>query len=134
VTITLDRQLDISRGDVIAERFKPPRVTESFGANVCWLGNEPLSTARRYLLKHGTRTVPAKIATVNSRYDILTLQPEAATTLNTNDIGALSIQVAQPIMVDAYWANHAGGSFILLDEATNATVAAGTILSEPSDV
>ena len=134
VTITLDRQLDISRGDVIAERFKPPRVTEHFRANVCWLGNEPLTTARRYLLKHGTRTVPAKISSVNSRYDILTLQPEAATTLNTNDIGELSIQVAQPIMVDAYWANHAGGSFILLDEASNATVAAGTILSEPSDV
>ena len=78
--------------------------------------------------------MPAKISSVNSRYDILTLQPEAATTLNTNDIGELSIQVAQPIMVDAYWANHAGGSFILLDEASNATVAAGTILSEPSDV
>ena len=134
VTITLDRQLDISRGDVIAERFKPPRVTQNIQANVCWLGNDPLSMTRRYLLKHGTRTVPAKIASVNSRYDILTLQPEAATTLNTNDIGALSIHVAQPIMVDAYWANHAGGSFILLDEATNATVAAGTILSEPTDV
>ena len=134
VTITLDRQLDISRGDVIAERFKPPRVTQNIQANVCWLGNDPLSTTRRYLLKHGTRTVPAKIASVNSRYDILTLQPTAANTLNTNDIGALSIHVAQPIMVDAYWANHAGGSFILLDEATNATVAAGTILSEPTDV
>ena len=134
VTITLDRQLDISRGDVIAERFKPPRVTQNIQANVCWLGNDPLSTTRRYLLKHGTRTVPAKIASVNSRYDILTLQPTAANTLNTNDIGALSIHVTQPIMVDAYWANHAGGSFILLDEATNATVAAGTILSEPTDV
>ena len=134
VTITLDRQLDISRGDVIAERFKPPRVTQNIQANVCWLGNDPLSMTRRYLLKHGTRTVPAKIASVNSRYDILTLQPEAATTLSTNDIGALSIHVAKPIMVDAYWANHAGGSFILLDEATNATVAAGTILSEPTDV
>ena len=134
VTITLDRQLDISRGDVIAERFKPPRVTQNIQANVCWLGNDPLSMTRRYLLKHGTRTVPAKIASVNSRYDILTLQPTAANTLNTNDIGALSIHVAQPIMVDAYWANHAGGSFILLDEATNATVAAGTILSEPTDV
>ena len=134
VTITLDRQLDISRGDVIAERFKPPSVTQNIRANVCWLGNDPLSMTRRYLLKHGTRTVPAKITSVNSRYDILTLQPEAATTLSTNDIGALSIHVAKPIMVDAYWANHAGGSFILLDEATNATVAAGTILSEPTDV
>ncbi len=134
VTITLDRQLDISRGDVIAARFKPPRVVQSFRGNVCWLGNEPLSLQRKYLLKHGTRTVPAKIANVNSRYDILTLKPETVATLNTNDIGELSIAVAKPIMVDAYWENHVGGSFILLDEATNATVAAGTILAETSDV
>ena len=89
---------------------------------------------RKYLLKHSTRTVPAKIASVNSRYDILTLKPETVATLNTNDIGELSIAVAKPIMVDAYWENHVGGSFILLDEATNATVAAGTILAETSDV
>ncbi len=137
VTLTLDRQIDISRGDVIAARFKPPRVIQSsdkFRGNVCWLGNEPLSLQRKYLLKHGTRTVAAKIVSVNSRYDILTLKPETVTTLNTNDIGELSIAVAKPIMVDAYWENHVGGSFILLDEATNATVAAGTILAETSDV
>ncbi len=134
VTITLDRQIDISRGDVIADRFHPPHVTDNIRANVCWLGNEPLSTTRRYLLKCGTRTVKASVASVNSHYDILTLAAEPATTLKTNEIGELTIRTAKPIMVDAYWKNHASGSFILLDEATNATVAAGTILAEPSDV
>ena len=134
VTITLDRQIDISRGDVIADRFHPPRVTDTVRANVCWLGNEPLSQSRRYLLKCGTRTVKATVASVNSHYDILTLTAEPAATLKTNEIGELTIRTAKPIMVDAYWKNHAGGSFILLDEASNATVAAGTILAEPSDV
>ena len=134
VTITLDRQIDISRGDVIADRFHPPRVTDNIRANVCWLGNEPLSTSRRYLLKSGTRSVKASVASVNSHYDILTLNAEPAGTLKTNDIGELAIRTAKPIMVDPYWKNHTSGSFILLDEATNATVAAGTILAEPSDV
>ena len=134
VTITLDRQIDISRGDVIADRFHPPRVTDTVRANVCWLGNEPLSQSRRYLIKCGTRTVKATVASVNSHYDILTLTAEPAATLKTNEIGELTIRTAKPIMVDAYWKNHAGGSFILLDEASNATVAAGTILAEPSDV
>ena len=128
ITITLDRQLDISRGDVIAGRDRLPNVVQHFRANVCWLGNDSLATDRRYLLKHGTRTVSAKIDRVDSRYDILTLKPEAAASLCTNEIGELTLRVAKPIMVDAYSANHAGGSFILLDEASNATVAAGIIV------
>ena len=128
ITITLDRQLDISRGDVIAGRDRLPNVVQHFRANVCWLGNDSLATDRRYLLKHGTRTVSAKIDRVDSRYDILTLKAEAAASLRTNEIGELTLRVAKPIMVDAYSANHAGGSFILLDEASNATVAAGIIV------
>ena len=128
ITITLDRQLDISRGDVIAGRDRLPNVVQHFRANVCWLGNDALATDRRYLLKHGTRTVSAKIDRVDSRYDILTLKPVVAASLHTNEIGELTLRVAKPIMVDAYSANHAGGSFILLDEASNATVAAGIIV------
>ena len=128
ITITLDRQLDISRGDVIAGRDRLPNVVQHFRANVCWLGNDSLATDRRYLLKHGTRTVSAKIDRVDSRYDILTLKREAAAYLRTNEIGELTLRVAKPIMVDAYSANHVGGSFILLDEASNATVAAGIIV------
>jgi sulfate adenylyltransferase subunit 1 len=135
ITLTLDRQLDISRGDFLADPFHPPRVTDVFRANVCWLANEPLATDRRYLIKHLTRTVRAVIEKVETRFDIQTLKAdESVTSLSTNDIGQIRIRTSQPLMIDPYWANHATGGFILIDEATNATVAAGTVLSEPSDV
>ncbi len=130
VTITLDRQLDISRGDMIADAAQPPRVTDTVRANVCWLGSESLNSGRRYLLKTGTRTVRAQIATVNSRYDVQTLTANPATTLNTNDIGELLIRTVQPIMIDPYSVNHATGGLILIDEVTHATVAAGTVLAD----
>ncbi len=72
----------------------------------------------------------AQIASVNSRYDVQTLTANPATTLNTNDIGELLIRTVQPIMIDAYSVNHATGGLILIDEATNATVAAGTVLAD----
>ncbi len=130
ITMTLDRQLDISRGDMIAGVARPPRVTDVVRANVCWLGSEALNLNRRYLLKIGARTVRAQIAAVNSRYDVQTLTANPATTLNTNDIGELLIRTVQPIMVDAYSVNHATGGLILIDETTNATVAAGTVLAD----
>jgi len=130
ITITLDHQLDISRGDMIADAAHPPRVTDIVRANVCWLGSEALNANRRYLLKIGTRAVRAQIAAVNSRYDVQTLTANPATTLNTNDIGELLIRTVQPIMIDAYSINHATGGLILIDEATNATVAAGTVLAD----
>ncbi|MBL8510876.1 MAG: GTP-binding protein [Betaproteobacteria bacterium] len=133
VTLTLDRQVDISRGDFLVDPHHPPRVADQFSATLCWLANEPLSLSRRYLLKHLTRSVRAQIAKVESRLDINTLQADAAvTTLNANDIGQVQIRLAQPLMLDPYWVNHATGSFILIDEATNATVAAGTVQAEAS--
>jgi sulfate adenylyltransferase subunit 1 len=132
ITITLDRQLDISRGDTFASPAHPPIVTNTINANVCWLDVTPLSTSRRYWLKHGTRTVRAQVTKVASRYDINTLTREPAETLNVNDIGEFIIRTVQPLVVDAYAGNHATGSFILIDDATNATVAAGTIKAEVS--
>lgn len=130
ITLTLDRQIDISRGDVIASRTHAPHVTRELRGNACWLGNEKfdLSQKRRYLLKIGTRVVKAEIAELHSRVDILTLQREAATALRTNDIGEITVRTAQPVAIDGYRESHFTGSFILIDEATNATVAAGTIL------
>jgi sulfate adenylyltransferase subunit 1 len=127
ITLILDRQLDISRGDTFASVAYSPVVTDTIHANVCWLDVAPLSTSRRYWLKHGTRTVRAQVASVTSRYDINTLQRNLAETLNVNDIGELVIRTVQPLVIDAYSDNHATGSFILIDDATNATVAAGTI-------
>ncbi|MFM7461675.1 MAG: sulfate adenylyltransferase subunit 1, partial [Burkholderiales bacterium] len=132
ITVTLDRQIDLSRGDVIVEATGMPQITDRIRANVCWLGNVPLEVSRRYLIKHLTRTVRATIERVETHYDIETLKAtRGAETLRTNDIGELVIRTSQPLIVDPYWANHATGSFIIIDEATNATVAAGTVLSEP---
>jgi sulfate adenylyltransferase subunit 1 len=135
ITLTLDRQVDISRGDVIAARAHAPQTAREFRANVCWLGNDAhdVGTKRRYLLKIGTAVVKAEIATLHSRVDILTLKKEAAQKLGTNDIGELSIRSAKPVIIDRYRASHHTGSFILIDEASNATVAAGTILGEVSN-
>lgn len=132
ITVTLDRQIDLSRGDVIVEATGMPQITDRIRANVCWLGNVPLAVSRRYLIKHLTRTVRATIERVETHYDIETLKAtRGAETLRTNDIGELVIRTSQPLVVDPYWANHATGSFIIIDETTNATVAAGTVLSEP---
>jgi sulfate adenylyltransferase subunit 1 len=132
ITVTLDRQIDLSRGDVIVEATGMPQITDRIRANVCWLGNVPLDVSRRYLIKHLTRTVRATVERVATQYDIETLKAtRSEETLRTNDIGELVIRTSQPLVVDPYWANHATGSFIIIDETTNATVAAGTVLSEP---
>jgi sulfate adenylyltransferase subunit 1 len=130
ITLTLDRQIDISRGDVIASVAGAPQVSREFRGNACWLGNDTfdLNSKRRYLLKIGTSVVKAEIAALHSRVDILTLQKDAATSLRTNDIGEITVRTAKPVAIDGYRASHLTGSFILIDEATNATVAAGTIL------
>lgn len=134
VTISLDRQIDLSRGDFLVDAVQPPKMTDSISANVCWLDAEPLSFNRRYLLKHQTRTVRAAIKKVESRFDVNTLQAVPADgTLAANDLGRLSIRTAQPLFIDPYWANHATGGFILIDEASNATVAAGTFIVEAKD-
>jgi sulfate adenylyltransferase subunit 1 len=127
VTIVLDRQIDVARGDVLSHRVAPPRIVRRFGAKLAWMDREPLSTQGRYWLKQGTRTVRARIETLESRLDLDTLQPQASATLDFNDLGHARIAVAQPIVADRYRDNRASGSFILVDEATHHTVAAGMI-------
>jgi sulfate adenylyltransferase subunit 1 len=132
VTLTLDRQIDISRGDIIASRAAPPQVARTFRGNVCWLGNASFRAGeqRRYLLKLGTQVVKAEISALESRIDILTLRHDAADELRTNDIGTVAIRTAKPVAFDAYRRGHGNGSFILIDEVSNATMAAGTVLAE----
>ncbi len=128
VTLVLDRQVDIARGDVLSHADDAPLALRRFGARLTWLDREPLSTGRRYWLKHGTQTVRAGIEALESRLDLATLQPDAsATTLGFNDLGTVRVAVARPLIADLYAANRATGSFILIDEATHHTVAAGMI-------
>jgi len=128
ITVVLDRQVDIARGDLLSHAHDAPVVARRFGARLTWLDRDPLSTGRRYWLKHGAQTVRATVEELESKLDLATLQPDAAATaLAFNDIGAVRIAVARPIIADTYAANRATGSFILVDEATHHTVAGGMI-------
>jgi sulfate adenylyltransferase large subunit len=129
VTLTLEDELDISRGDMLASAQKTPEVARQFDASVVWLSEQPLDLNRRYLLKHTTQTIPAEVKAVRHRVNIKTLQHEAADRLEMNAIGVLRIEATRPIYFDAYLQNRATGSLILIDPETNATVGAGMILA-----
>jgi len=128
VTLVLRDDIDISRGDMIADPVHAPRSARNIDATLCWFSAEPLSPAGRYLLKHATRTVKARIAAINYRVDIHTLARESASgSLAMNDIAQVSLSLNQPIFCDDYRDDRACGSFILIDEVSNQTLAAGLI-------
>jgi sulfate adenylyltransferase large subunit len=133
VTLVLDREVDISRGDLIVSAQTPAKVTRSIEASLVWMDQRPLSLNRRYLLKHTSQTVPAILSALRYRTDIGTLSREPAATLNMNDIGAVSLTLLRPIALDPYGENRATGAFILIDADSNSTVAAGMITSAGTD-
>ena len=132
VTLTIEDHLDISRGDMLVKPVNVPRVTKEFEAMLCWLSEKSLDLQRKYLIKHTTRTVKALVSGIAYRVDVNTLEHEAADTLKMNDIGRVLFKVHQPLACDPYQRNHATGSFIVIDEVNNNTVAAGMICP-PSD-
>ncbi len=127
VTLTLDREIDISRGDVIGPADSRPEIADQFAAHLIWMADEELLPGRSYLLKSGTRTVGAAVSELKHRVDIDSFKQLAAKTLGLNDIGFCNLSLAEPIAFDLYDANRTTGSFILIDRFTNATVAAGMI-------
>jgi sulfate adenylyltransferase subunit 1 len=127
VTILLEEYLDISRGDMLASAERPATLLKSVNADVCWLSEEPLDVRRKYWLKHTTRQVPARIAKVDTLLDINTQQRHPADGLKLNDIARVTLNVQQPLAVDAYADSRSTGAFILIDEVTHQTVAAGMI-------
>jgi bifunctional enzyme CysN/CysC len=128
VTLTLDRDLDISRGDVLASPVGRPEVSDQLAAHIIWMAEEPLLPGRSYLLKSGARTVGAAVSELKHQIDIEdTFKPLAAKTLALNDIGFCNISLSEPIAFDPYIASRATGSFVLIDRYTNATIAAGMI-------
>ncbi len=129
VTLTLDDELDISRGDTIASAERIPAVARQFDAQVVWLNEQPLDLAKPYLLKHTTQTIPAEVKAVHHRVNVTSLEREATDQLEMNAIGVLRIEATRPVYFDPYTENRASGSFILIDPSTNATVGAGMILS-----
>jgi sulfate adenylyltransferase subunit 1 len=129
VTLTLEDEVDISRGDMLASAQKPPEAARQFDASVVWLNEQPLDLTRRYVLKHTTQTLVAEVKAVQHRVNIKTLEHEVADSLEMNGIGVLRIETSRPIYFDAYTQNRATGSLILIDQETNATVGAGMILA-----
>ncbi len=135
VTLLLDTQIDISRGDLFAHADELPTVTNQITANLSWMSAQPLDIEfgkpGRYLIKHTTQTVRVVLEGIDYRLNVNTLERETGVTkFALNDIGRVRLKTLRPLMVDAYRANRATGSFILIDEVTNQTVAAGMILDE----
>ena len=133
VTLVLDREVDVSRGDLIVSAQSPAKVARSVQASLVWMDQRPLILNRRYLLKHTSQTVPVVLSELRHRTDVGTLSREPAQTLHMNDIGAVSLTVLRPIALDSYGENRATGAFILIDTDTNSTVAAGMITSAATD-
>ncbi|MGI4719214.1 MAG: sulfate adenylyltransferase subunit 1 [Janthinobacterium lividum] len=131
VTLLLNEYLDISRGDLLASADQPATQLKQVVADVCWMSDEPLDARRKYWIKHGTRQTGAKIKQVDSILDVNTQQrsvgSSSAEGLKLNDIATVQLTVQQPLAADAYADNRATGAFILIDEVTHQTVAAGMI-------
>ena len=127
ITIRLTEEIDISRGDMFVKADYLPKVAKEFNAMLCWLSEMPLDKNRKYLVKHTTRTVKCLFASIDYRVNVNTLDQHPNSAVNMNDIVHVTIKVQQPLVVDNYDRNRASGSFIVIDEATNNTVAAGMI-------
>jgi sulfate adenylyltransferase subunit 1 len=127
VTVALDREVDVSRGDLMVAAGATATVARRLKAAVVWMDQRPLEVGRRYLLKHTSQTVPALVTAIEHRANLATLEHESATTLHMNDIGVVTVDLLRPIAVDAYGENRATGAFILIDRESNATVAAGMV-------
>jgi sulfate adenylyltransferase subunit 1 (EFTu-like GTPase family) len=130
VTVLLEDDIDVSRGDILVGAGERPEPTRMLEATVCWMADEPLTARSRYAIKHTTRDARAIVDEVIDRVDVHTLLPDAeATELRLNEIGTVRLRLSSPLVVDDYRRNRTTGSFILIDEATNATVGAGMITS-----
>lgn len=128
VQLTLEDEIDISRGDMLVKSSShPPKVEKEFEAMLCWLSESPLDKNRKYLVKHTTRTAKCLFSRIFYRVDVNTLEPHDADKLNMNDIARVALKVQQALVFDSYEIDRATGSFIVIDEATNNTVAAGMI-------
>ncbi len=127
VTLVLDREVDISRGDMLSHSGQTPEFSNQFQARIVWMNEEPAFQGRSYLLKIGSQTVPATITDLKFRTNINTLEHTAATKLDLNEVGTVTIATDKPIAFDPYGANGLTGGFILIDRLSNATLGAGTI-------
>ncbi len=127
VTVVLDREIDVSRGDILVPPSHRPEVADQFAAHVVWMDEAPLFPGRPYLLKIGGRTVTATVTEIKHRIDVNTFDHLAAKELGLNEVGFCNLSLSEPIAFDPYEANRETGAFILIDRMTNATVGAGMV-------
>jgi sulfate adenylyltransferase large subunit len=132
VTVRLEDELDISRGDMIVNSDDPPVPGRELEAMICWMSSSPMKPGGRYALKHTTRSVRAIVDELEYGIDVNTLEHLETSQLELNEIGRVKLRCSAPVMVDRYRRNRTIGSFILIDEATNDTVAAGMVLHASS--
>jgi bifunctional enzyme CysN/CysC len=134
ITITLEDEIDVSRGDMLVHGDNRPQVVDSFDAMLVWMAEEPMLPGKKYDIKRATSYVPGSIASIAHRVDVNTLEEGAASSLQLNEIGQVRIALDAPIALDGYAHNRTTGSFIIIDRLTNGTVGAGMIIAEPIGV
>ncbi|MFL5894539.1 MAG: sulfate adenylyltransferase subunit CysN [Thermoleophilaceae bacterium] len=130
VTVLLEDDVDVSRGDLICRPHNQPVVVRQFDATLCWLSETPMQLGGRYAIKHTTRSARAIVDSLHHRVDVDTLHRAPAESLELNEIGRVTLRTSAPLFVDAYRRNRTTGSFILIDEATNDTVGAGMVMGQ----
>jgi sulfate adenylyltransferase large subunit len=128
ITVCLEDEIDISRGDMLVTPSQMPHVSRRFEAMLVWMHSDPMEIDKPYLLKHTTQQGTALITSLLNKVDINTLARQNASQLQLNEIGTAAIETHKPLFFDSYASNRGTGSFILIDQLTNATVAAGMIL------
>ena len=129
VTLVLEDDIDVSRGDMIIGPDKLPGSSSDLQAKVCWMHPRPLARGKKYYLKHTTQTVQAVVNSLEGKMNMSTLESEPnPSELALNDIGEIRLRTSKPLVFDGYATNRLTGSFILIEQGTNATVAAGMLL------
>ena len=131
VTLTMEDEIDISRGDLLVHADNIPTVTDSFEAMLVWMAEEPMLPGKKYDIKRATSYVPGSIASIVNRVDVNTLAEGPASSLSLNEIGKVRIALDAPIALDGYDSNRTTGAFIIIDRMTNGTVGAGMIIAPP---
>ncbi len=131
VTLTLEDEIDVSRGDMLVHADSRPRIADSFDAMLVWMGEEPMLPGKKYDIKRATSYVPGSIASITHSVDVNTLEHGASSSLQLNEIGRVKVSLDAPIALDGYAQNRTTGSFIVIDRLTNGTVGAGMIIADP---
>ena len=131
VTLTLEDEIDVSRGDMLVHADSRPRIADSFEAMLVWMGEDPMLPGKKYDIKRATSYVPGSIASISHKVDVNTLEKGAASSLQLNEIGKVKVSLDAPIALDGYAQNRTTGAFIVIDRLTNGTVGAGMIIADP---